>query len=557
RASIEDLVGGMEASISLRDIPLDILNVLRPTTPVSGTLTGQARLQGSRDSPIGDCLIQLHNFRLIEPGFQQVNPVNAQLSLSLADQRTAVQMEITGLDSKPVDIHGNLPIGLALDPLRLIVNPRNDHINLSVDAHGELGGFMQLFVPDSNRITGRFDIALNLLGTWDRPNIKGSIDLSKGIYHSLHTGSSFTNIEAHLVGRGQEIELESLSASDGAHGNLSATGKLSLARSEHYAFALTTHIHNCILVNMPAVNAIFDGRVTLEGDTLSGMLSGKLDVHHADLSIPEEINEAVPKLDVVYINQPAYEPQPTLLAPVADYWVLNLDLNVRARGQTFLRGRGLMSEWEGEGRVRGNTGEPLLYGKLSLVRGEYNFIGRIFTLTFGELLFNGPLRKNTSLNVSAELAMDGLTAQATLAGQLSEPQLALRSNPSRPLKEILSRILFEKEVHDITPLQGLELAQALLSMTNKKGGPDFVGTIRRNIGLDRLDISHNSNDPNEISVHAGKYIARGVFVSVNKSVNSVNNDISLEMRLSDQVKLEGQVGDKIGSKVSLKWKMDY
>jgi translocation and assembly module TamB len=329
-----------------------------------------------------------------------------------------------------------------------------------------------------------------------------------------------------------------------------------LRQRDLYAFWIEAEIDDCLLVNVPDVRAVFDGRVRLEGSTQEGKLSGKLEVVSADLGIPEEMSSSVPKIDVVYINQPVYEPVPQLFPPVSERWILGLDLNVRAPGQTFVRGRGLTSEWEGEGRLRGSTADPMVYGKLSLVRGDYNFIGRIFTLTHGDVQFNG-LPGLSTLNVSAELAMEGLTAEAFLHGPIREPQLRLSSNPSRPVKDILARILFDKEVGDISPLQGLELAQTLLSITSTGKGPDFVGNLRRSIGLDRLDISHNSMDPNEVAVHAGKYIARGVFVSINKAVNSSNNELAIEMRLSDQVKVEGRLGDEVGSKVSLKWKKDY
>lgn len=79
--------------------------------------------------------------------------------------------------------------------------------------------------------------------------------------------------------------------------------------------------------------------------------------------------------------------------------------------------------------------------------------------------------------------------------------------------------------------------------------------IRNGIGIDRIDISRDDNGGANIQV--GKYISRGILVSVNKSVTSETNRVAIEARVMKNVKVQAEVGDDSEAELMLKWKHDY
>lgn len=546
----------IRANLGLRELPLDLFNAAHPITPLTGSLSGSLKVEGMDHNPQADLQLHIQDFRLVEPGFEHASTINGTFQASLRDSRARLDLQLHGFGRSPLRLQGEVPLSLSLNPLRAHLDTRHQPLDLALEAQGFVGSVIHLFVPDTHRFSGTFDAKLHMVGTMAEPQMEGYIHVTNGEYQSLHTASLLRNLNATLEAEGNTLRLQHLSADDARKGRLKASGELTLSKSRHYPFLISSKLRRCTLVDKDHLQAVFDGEVELTGNTRGGELTGSLEVVEADLSIPEDMTHKVPALELTYINQPPDAPLP-LSTSKDQSWPLKLNLQVKADSQIFVRGRGLSSEWEGKAKVQGTTENPSLYGDLRLTRGDFIFVGRAFVIKQGEIHFDGPVTKNTTLSITALLSLPQFEVEAILSGAVREPTLQLKSNPSAPLKEILARMLFEKGLNDISPLQGLELAQTVLALTN--GTPDPVGALRKNIGLDRLDISHSPENANDISLHAGKYIAPGVFLSLNKSFSSGSDSVSLEMRLSDHIKAEGHVSAGAGSssKFSLKWKKDY
>jgi translocation and assembly module TamB len=216
------------------------------------------------------------------------------------------------------------------------------------------------------------------------------------------------------------------------------------------------------------------------------------------------------------------------------------------------------------------------------VEGEYDFNGKIFNLTQGNIHFNGPLTKKTSLYIVASKEIsniasnyqsqnayldgrttktfDHLRADIIVKGQVTKPVISFRSDPPLSQREILSYILFNRGISDITTDQGDQLSQSFISLNSSdqtSQTTDFLSRLRNNIGIDRLDFASGSDQNNDYSLQVGKYLTENIFVSINKSINAAVNRVAIEANLRQNLKAQAEVGDDSQIRTSLKWKKDY
>ena len=145
-----------------------------------------------------------------------------------------------------------------------------------------------------------------------------------------------------------------------------------------------------------------------------------------------------------------------------------------------------------------------------------------------------------------------ITAQ--LMGPLTSPKLTFQSNPHMPTSSILAKILFNKEISDISHPEAIQLANTLLSLSGG-AGPDVLETIRKTLGVDRLTIGSSSSNPDQIALQIGKYLTKGVLVTLSQSPTS--SQIIVEVELKKGFIFQAETQEEEEGKFSLKWRKTY
>jgi translocation and assembly module TamB len=157
------------------------------------------------------------------------------------------------------------------------------------------------------------------------------------------------------------------------------------------------------------------------------------------------------------------------------------------------------------------------------------------------------------MNITSTVDYPGLTVTVHFRGNLRAPQLIFESNPSLPTSSILARILFNKDVTELSAAQALQLANTIVTLSGSSG-PNVLDTIRKNLGVDRLSIS-TSEETGQVSVQIGKYITRGVMISLTQSTES--SHIKVEVELKAGFVLEAETQEDNQGKFSFKWNKNY
>ncbi len=234
---------------------------------------------------------------------------------------------------------------------------------------------------------------------------------------------------------------------------------------------------------------------------------------------------------------------------------VHFKLDLQATQQAFVRGRGLETEIEGDMTLEG-TQETLSYrGRFDTRRGRFDAFGKRFIVEDGTVQISNQV---VSLNVTAKYTGKPYDYYVEITGTQNAPKITLRSVPSMPDDEILSRLIFGKSVHDISPFQAIQLASAINTLAN---GSTFdpIESTRHLLGVDTLTIDNETSDTGKgISLGVGKYVSEQVYVEVKHTPNPNQPwQGRMEIELTPNISVQSATSDTGGAQGEILWKMDY
>jgi autotransporter translocation and assembly factor TamB len=236
---------------------------------------------------------------------------------------------------------------------------------------------------------------------------------------------------------------------------------------------------------------------------------------------------------------------------------LSLAVEVDIPGQVFVRGRGLDSEWRGSLQIGGTAQQPRIQGRLSPVRGSFDFAGRVFELSpDSSIQFLGGPTIDPELDLTATYRSSDLIANVLVFGAVSDPQIELTSSPPLPEDEILARVLFGKSSGQLSAGEAVQLAQAAETLQGG-GGEGLLGVARRTLGVDVLSFAPGASGDEVGSLRIGKYVSDDVFVGAEQGTTPGSSSAIVEWELTPNITVESEVGADNRSNATINWKFDY
>lgn len=536
----------------------DLFNSIFPDLPLSGTISFDSQLEGPLHQPKANLHLILQSIRPIEEIFASTPPLDGELHLNLTHDRMDFRGLFQGIGKTPINTEGFIPLKWSLNPLDFQID-KQQPIDFLAQAEGELDPFLHLFYNDTTQLTGQGKIEVHVQGSLAHPQIGGQIDLFNGVYESFSTGAIYKDIQARLEGAGSQLVLKNFSARDEKNGLITGEGSINLDSLQHYPFEVNIHPQHVSMMDSDFMTIAVSGHLLLKGNKQQAKLEGNLTVDQATIRIGEAKPNPIKSIDFTYVNVPEGQTVPQYTQAQENEWPVELDITIDAASNLAITGKNVESTWKGQVILTGSTNSVLLNGDLRVVKGGYNLNGKTFAFTQGNIHFAGPVSKKTTLYVVASREIDRITAEVIVKGPINNPVFSFRSNPPLSEREVLSYILFNRGISDITTDQGNQLTQSFMTLnTESSNTGDLLSRLRNNIGIDRLDFSGgDSSDSNDFSLQVGKYISPGVLVSINKSLNAAANRVSIEADVHKNVKAQAEMGDDGQGKVSLKWKKSY
>ncbi|MHA6326873.1 translocation/assembly module TamB domain-containing protein [Roseivivax sp. CAU 1753] len=429
--------------------------------------------------------------------------------------------------------------------------------NLDINGSAPLGLANPFLEPNLIGGIATFDLAVN--GPPGLAALSGRITTQGAQLTIPSQNLALDGIAAEISLNGAQAQIE-LTGDVVTGGDIRVSGPVGL--SAPFNGDLTIRLDDVIVADPGLYQTDVDGTLRLVGPLASSaLLSGRIELDQTEIRVPSGGGITTLGFPVTHVGASSAVRQTLLRAGLettpeperATGGGLNygLDLTISAPSRIFIRGRGLDAEVGGELVIGGTIQNIVPRGRFELVRGRLDILGQRIELDEATVSLQGDF--NPRIRVVAETAAGDTLIQVIIEGPVSEPEVTFSSTPERPQEEVLSLLLFGRDLSEISALQALRIASAINTLSGR-GGPGISETLRANTGLDNLDLQTGEDGGAAVSV--GKYIGENAYTDV--TVNSTGEtEINLNLNLSKSITARGTVTSTGNTGVGIYYEKDY
>jgi translocation and assembly module TamB len=438
-----------------------------------------------------------------------------------------------------------------------IVSINNQRIDITVDGSASLA-LANAFIERETQLTGRANVNINVQGPFAGPAINGTITLSNAAVRDVATAIALTGMSGTLQLSGDTLQINNINGSIAAGGSFTVNGSLGIQQTGLPA-DLTISVRDGRYSDGTTVRSEFAGDLNLSGQLLNGgLLSGVVDVSRLEITIPQNFGTSGVDIKVRHRNEaPGFEPPIKEAKPATasnnNSSDLRLDLRVNAQNNVLVRGFGLDAELGGSIQLSGTTSSPITAGGFELIRGRIEFLSRRFDFTRGQITFEGdPV---PYLNFVAETQRTDLTIYVTVQGPANNPSIDFSSSPELPSEEVLSRIVFDRGLGELSPVQAARLADLAAQLSGAIQGPGVFDSLRGALGVDNLDIRDAEGGGTTVGIE--KNINERLRLGVEQNTGQGSSRVKVDLDVGAGVSIQGSAGSQGDSRLGIAIEREY
>ena len=538
----------LDISLEINALPLSIANAVAPDLGLAGTVNGRASITGTGGDPQvrfearaeGINAAAIRDFGIAPLGVAANGTFgNGTVTLAEVTARGSGGLTLRGSGTVPLD-GGGLDVAVSGSAPLALGN------RFVADRGGQLSGVVTLDAQVS--------------GSLASPQFSGRVSTSGAGYVDPELNLRLVGISGSASLNGSNLVIDSLSGNLATGGVVSASGSVGL--SGGFPADIRVALNSARYADGNLLVATVTGSLALTGNlTGSPLLSGDVFVEEANITVPENFGGGARLIDVDHVNTPPAVEQTLQRARIDDRTGapipqtrpagVVLDINLNAPNQVFIRGRGLDAEVGGTVRITGPVNNIQPVGGFELIRGRLAILGQRVTFESGMVTLVGDL--DPFLNLVARTEGDGITVFVTVSGRASDIEVSFTSNPVLPQDEVLSRLIFNRSMGELSPLQLARLAGAAAELVGGGGG-GLVDSLRGAAGLADLDIV--TDDQGNVAVQAGTYIQDNVYLGVQAGAGG-QSKVTINLDVTDDLKVTGAAGQDGNSSLGVFYERDY
>jgi translocation and assembly module TamB len=407
----------------------------------------------------------------------------------------------------------------------------------------ELGLLMLLMPGITNETHGLLKGDLRLAGNWDRPQLFGTLSLRGAGADVPALGLKLRDAEIEATFNQDALRLDRVQLVSGA-GRLVGDGALQLAGWRLQDWSLNLQGKNVQLVDLPELSMAVSPDLQIDGTLERLSVQGKVDVPTLLIYQAPKGGAIEPSTDVVLTDA----------EPVARQQLFEkreVKLQITLGNQVLVKAKGLDARLEGGLEVATDAAGAFTgKGEIRVVQGHYAAYGLKLPITRGRLSFGGGDLQNPVLDVLAERTVAEIKAGVQVTGTPRKPVVKLVSDPTLPDTEILSYIVLGRPL-GTTSDQNDSLMLAAGALMSQGGGAGLQEQLRRQVGVDVLEVQSGSNDGVEGSMVAvGKYLTPELYLSFGQSLFTPQSVAKLRYQFGKRWELESQLGTVSGADLS-------
>jgi translocation and assembly module TamB len=582
------LNGPENLNLKIESIDLEPLaNLMDLEYPIGGRLSATTELTGTASNPIMSGTLLLRNGVMQQFKFDSLSMQFGYAHDSLGWKG----MLDPGLTGELVT-EGFYPLHLSLTDSAAMVLP-DSPMELKLTARQLPFAVVGGMTNDLQVTGGVIDANITAGGTWNHPDMAGSLTIQDAAFAMEEIGVEYDNLAMSLTFNDNSIHLDSLLVARGK-GFMRATGQLefenTLLSGTLHSTDFTLTADKLFLARHSNFEIQISGNTNLKGSTAEPRYSGEITIDRSKFYVPF-LTEMATK------SGGTLESPPMLLAATSrdtvrfdssgqvidtvevsavetlDYYRnLRGSLTLKIPRNTWLKSPEMNIEISGEIRMVKESPEDFeLFGPITVVRGKYSMYGKEFVIREGTLTFTGGAEYNPDLNLVAYYTFRSPEREkhllvATITGKAFTPQVAFTLDGAEiPERDALAYVVFGQSMDEVTAAGtgggsgSGDLAKGVAA--NMLAG-QLASTLGKNLGFDVVEIDASSSLAGA-TITLGKYLTTDLFMSYQRGIGNPSEDdvtpaiVTLEYELTRHMALQLLEGDPKASGFDFVFKFDW
>lgn len=459
------------------------------------------------------------------------------------------ELSANGRGIKIFNMALNIPLNLSFSPFVFDLN-QSSAINGTANIESDLRSLSSLFLDEGYEILGDLAIKTDITGSLSNPLLDGFATLKNSMVANRYNNIELRDINGEAIFKNRQIELTRLNAKGvDNEGTITVKGTLNLTDFNAPDIRASLTMRDIHLLKNENYDAWLNADINLNKTGSSYIVSGELSPQEISIRIPDQFDATIPELNIIEVEK-KNKPTDSLFSKT------KLDIKFIADNKIFVTGRGLDTELKGNLNVEGTLKTPLVTGNLNTIRGRYEEFGRRFSLDKASLRFQGLIPPSPYLDIEASTDVDNITAKVLISSSVTDPQIRMESNPPLPDDEIISLILFGKDVTQISPFQAIQLANTVRRFSGAGGSLfDPLQEIKSVTGLD--DVYIEGTGAGGTTVGAGKYVTDKVYVGVEQGTAENTSSANIEVEVTPSISVESKAAQNGESDIGVFWEWNY
>jgi translocation and assembly module TamB len=538
----------LDIALNITALPLSIANAVVPDLALAGTISGTAQVSGTASDPRAQFSIEGSGLNAAAISEFGVAPISLSAQGTYANEQIALSsLSASGAQGLNATARGTIPLS-------------GGGLSLNVDGSVPLTLANRFLAERGAQAIGTLTLNATVTGSTDDPQFGGTLSVSGAEYIDPELNLRLQNISGSASLSATNATINSLSAQLATGGSISVSGSVGLD-APAFTSNLQIALNDARYADGTLLVATLAGNLALTGPVgQGGQLSGNILVQRADITVPESLGGGATLIEVDHRNPPP-SVAATLARAGADARAttqrqaqtpLALNLTISAPNQIFIRGRGLDAEVGGQVQLGGTVDNIQPVGGFELIRGRLSILGQRIDFDSGTVTLIGDT--DPFINLVARTEGEGITVFVTVSGRASAPDISFSSEPMLPQDEVLARLLFNRGVGELSPIQLAQLAAAAAELVGGGGNTSLLDSFRQAAGLDDLDIV--SDEEGNVGVRAGRYIQDNVYLGV-EAGGAGNGRVTIDLDITDNLRARGAAGSDGNTSIGIFYEQDY
>lgn len=532
--------------ISLSKVSAALANRFAEDLGANGPISGPVSVRGAASNPEVNFDLNWENAGTAQLSGAGIGALTIKAKGAFANRQLQINTGLSG------------PAGLSFSGGGNIALADTPTLDLAFNGQLPFSILASTLAENGLSLTGNANADIQISGTSLQPRLNGSVRSSDARFVHAESGIAVEKIALAIDLSGDRAVIRQMNGQLSTGGKISVNGNIDIDTRSGLPADIRIRIDDGVYADGKSVDTKFNAALRLDGGLLSTpMISGRVDLEKTAITVPDRIPESISRLNVRHKNaSAALEKQADSLKPkeASAAGGINLNLAINAPNQIFIRGRGIDAEMGGNLQLNGNLGTPVAIGGFDLRRGRLSILGKRLDFTSGRITFAGSLVPE--LNLKADSVSEEYTLSVIVSGPADSPEFKFSSVPALAEDEVLARLIFNRNIGDLSPLQIVQLAQAVASLTGNGGNSSLLQKFQKLIAVDDLDVKTDA-ETGETTVGAGRYINDKTYVGVERGASPGTGKATIDLNIGRGVKLRGEATETGKNKAGIFFEREY